>query len=299
MSSKRKDELRHDTPLDAVPAGDAGARALTRIQQLETLEALYAAWAELKRDRQRLRAQFASEHRHLDEQGALVLGAVRTAHSVTELAPPEAGLELFLNDSRAKLEAIRRELLAREAHELAAVDEATRRLSAALRARIERQGSAIKPVVRVMVRPMPAGHRILHAERLSPDAAVILFFALTGKIPSRYEYLFDDSTDDVNSVPAWVYADEGLTLTRPSPSELQTALEALREVWPLKGMIPLWLPPDRQFARWLQRGPVMEAEVADGDRFRNLLTPDEAERFLGLLLSFKLTGHLDLELVTS
>ena len=40
----------------------------------------------------------------------------------------------------------------------------------------------------------------------------------------------------------------------------------------------------------------MEAEVADRDGFRNLLTQDEAERLLGLMLSLKLDGVLELEL---
>jgi len=49
--------------------------------------------------------------------------------------------------------------------------------------------------------------------------------------------------------------------------------------------------------RWLERGAVMEAEVADGDGFRNMLTVHEAEQLTGALLSLKLDGRIELELV--
>jgi hypothetical protein len=49
--------------------------------------------------------------------------------------------------------------------------------------------------------------------------------------------------------------------------------------------------------RWVARGVVLEAEVQDGEVFRNQLTRDEAERITGLLLANKLAGKLELELV--
>jgi hypothetical protein len=51
------------------------------------------------------------------------------------------------------------------------------------------------------------------------------------------------------------------------------------------------------FVRWLERGAVLEAEVADGDGFRNQLTTKEAEQLTGALLSLKLEGKVELELV--
>jgi hypothetical protein len=46
----------------------------------------------------------------------------------------------------------------------------------------------------------------------------------------------------------------------------------------------------------LQRGPVMEVELADGAAFRNILSREEAERFAGHLLRLKLEGKLELEI---
>ena len=291
---------RHDTPVDEVSVVDAAQLALARLRRLETIDSAYEAWAQLLIDRRARVAHFAAEYRRIDDQGSLVLGAVRTASSVAHTAVlegPESGLELFLTDSRAKLEALRGALVATEAAERASFDQAVIEISRALHTRVAQRAKVLKPVLRVMVRAMPDGQRILHAERVSIDDSIALFFVLTGgRIPSRYEYLFDDSTDDPTAVPPWAYPDEGVVDTRPQPAALASLLELRPEVWPVKGMIPLWLPGERRMARWLQRGAVMEAEVADGAGFRNLLGADEAERLLGLMLSLKMAGTLELEL---
>jgi len=65
-------------------------------------------------------------------------------------------------------------------------------------------------------------------------------------------------------------------------------------VLPLKGMLPMRLP---LMIRLLERGPVMEAELADGTSFRNLLSREEAEKIAGHLLKMKLEGWLQLELL--
>jgi hypothetical protein len=50
-------------------------------------------------------------------------------------------------------------------------------------------------------------------------------------------------------------------------------------------------------ARLVERGPVMEAEIAEASGFRNILTRDEAEQIAGYLLKLKLDGAIDLELI--
>jgi len=289
---------RSDTPVDGLALTPA---TLSRRRGLETIEAAYEALTELRLEHQTRWALSAAELRRIDEQGSLVLGAVRSAHTANP-APSSsaAGLEGFLSDSRAKLEALRAALTARDVAALAAFERHHAELTAELRARIERQASVpTKPVVRVMLRAMPGGRRILHAERLTGDDAVVVFFALTGRVPSRYGFLFDDSTDDVSAPPPWLYPDEGVSpeQTRPRPAELRALLDSRESVWPAKGMLPVTLPGDGRLARWLQRGAVMEAEIAEPDGFRNLLSQDEAERMLSVLLSLKLAGRLEVELV--
>ncbi len=302
--------LRKDTPLDAVPVVSAEAvvgSVLGRAQRLETIEAAYAAWAELQDEYTQRRADLAAEFRLLDEHAVLLLGAVRTAHGAAAPSGPEAPdalthgnqLDAFLAGAREKLAEARSQVEARQAAEARAFSGAFTTLAEEIRQRLIRRSLHVKPTLRVMVRLLPAGQRILHAQRLDPDDAVAFLFAVTNRIPSRYGYLFDDSTDDVTAPPPWLYPDDGLLAeqTRATPSELRAALDARATVWPVKGMVPLRLPSDQRLARWLQRGPVMEAEVEEGGHFRNVLSHDEAERFLGLMLSLKLEAKIDFELV--
>ena len=139
------------------------------------------------------------------------------------------------------------------------------------------------------------------AERVSPDEAVLLLYALTGRIPSRYGFLFDDSTDDVMQPPQPLYPEEGVSpeQTRPDAAALRALVEAAHSVLPVKGFIPLQVPRadgGHDFVRLLQRGPVMEAELQDGAGFRSLLAREEGERIAGYLLRLKLTKKIELEI---
>ncbi len=285
---------RHDTPVDGlttvVPAADV---ALARARQLETIESAYERWRELVQDQRARRLFFASEYRRLDDQGSLLLGAV----GATQAPSTGDGLQLYLNESRLKLDAARADLVTREARELSTFELAIQQMTAEVRSRVKRSSELVKPSIHVMPRSMPEGRRILHATRLGNDEALTAFFVLTdGHVPSRYGYLFDDSTDDLTTSPPWLYDDESVAEVRPTPAALKQVLEARVEVWPAKGMVPMFLPGDRHLVRWLQRGAVMELEVADGEAFRNLLTQQEAERALGALISLKLAGRIELEL---
>lgn len=272
-----------------------GESALARIRaDGETIESAYRAWAELQLEQRAAKAHFAAELRRLDEQGSLVLGAVRRAQAPNL----EEGLERYLSDSRTKLDVVRHQLERQEAEAKSGFENALHIVRSEVRRRVERVAKMSPPRMRVTARSMPAGRRILHAGRVSGDEAVTLCSVLSteGQIPSRYGFLFDDTIDDVTTgEPAWLYADEGIEpgQTRPSPAVLTEVLAARHEVWPLKGVVVM-----ARGARWRQRGPVMEVEVADAETTRNLLTQTEAEEVLGSLLSLKLAGRLELELTS-
>ncbi|MDP1824820.1 MAG: hypothetical protein Q8L48_16310 [Archangium sp.] len=303
----------HDTPVDSPAVGalieaadlgpDAallGAQALQRARSVETLEVAYAAWAELQEAHRTARRRWAEERQRLTEQGALLLGAVKAAGGTPNTT--EAGLakttalDGFLVDAKQKLEGAQAQLAERASSAEKAFQAELGKLREELKARIARQSAAIHPVFKLMIRVLAGERRILHAHRLGADESVIALWVLTGRIPSRYDYLFDDSTDDALMAPPMLYADEGVTELRPSALTLGRTLTPLKDVWPVKGMIPLTLP-DGTWLRWISRGAVLEAEVQDGEGFRNLLTHEEAERVTGLLLSHKLAGKLELELV--
>jgi hypothetical protein len=311
-----KRSLPHDTPVDtpAVTAPGAlieaadlgpdaavlGAQALARARAVETLEVAYAAWAELQDAHRAARRRWEDERARLTEQGTLLLGAVKAAGAspnTTESGLAETNaLDGFLVDAKAKLAAALHQLEDRARAAEEAFQAELGRVREELRGRVTRQAGSIHPVFKLAIRVLAGERRILHAHRLGADESVIALFALTGRIPSRYAFLFDDSTDDVQAQPPMLYADEGITDVRPSTSALASVLSAREQIWPVKGMLPMPLP-DGTWLRWISRGAVLEAEIQEGEGFRNLLTHDEAERITGLLLSHKLAGRLELELV--
>ncbi len=311
----KKQALPRDTPADfPAPVSGAlieaaelgpdpemlGAQALLRARSVETLEVAYGAWAELQDAHRAARRRWDEERKRLSEQGSLLLGAVKAA----AVAPSsgEVGLvktnalDAFLRDAKEKLAAAQLQLEERARSAEQAFVSELRKVREELRSRIDRQAATVRPVFRLMIRVLAGERRILHAHRLGEDESVIALFALSGRIPSRYGFLFDDSTDDAMATPPVLYADEGVVALRPTPSALYQTLSGLTEVWPVKGMLPMALP-DGTWLRWISRGAVLEAEVQDGDGFRNVLTHTEAERITGLLLSHKLAGKLELELV--
>lgn len=314
--------IRHDTPKDVpalteAPRGDGvgglieaaelgpdpsvlGPQALMRARSVETLEVAYSAWGELQQAHQAARRNWDEERRRLSEQGALLLGAVKAAGATpgtgdAELAKVNS-LDEFLKDAKDKLAAAEQQLeeRAREADKRFVTELAA--LRDELRGRVARQAATVRPVFKLAVRVLAGERRILHAHRLGADESVIALYALTGRIPSRYDFLFDDSTDDALAAPSTLYAEEGVTDVRPSPGGLAVALAARADVWPVKAILPMTLP-DGSWLRWISRGAVLEAEIRDGDTFRNVLTHEEAERITGLLLAQKLAGKLELELV--
>nr|WP_225936994.1 hypothetical protein [Myxococcus sp. RHSTA-1-4] len=289
-------------------AGTGPDAALARLRALETLESGYEAWLELKLEHAAFRARIREERERLDQQGSFLLGAVRAAGLAPASKPDEPGLVAasapagdFLRDAEAKLATARESLAQREAEEEARYTAAFAEIRATLKDRAQRYLRASRPQLTLLLRRVGAERSILHLERLSGDTPVLLCFLLTGRIPSRHGFLLDDSTEDVALSPAPLYPDEGVAPeeVRPDAAGLEARVRGAGEVVPLKGFLPVFIPRPgggEDFFRLLQRGAVLEVEVAEGTAFRNVLTREEAERFAGHLLRLKLQGSIDLEL---
>ena len=281
--------------------------ALARLRALETLESGYEAWLALKLEQAASRLRFREERERLEQQGSFLLGAVRAAG----LAPPagsEPGLVAgaapagdFLRDAEAKLAQAREALARREAESEARHAEAFAEIRATLKDRVQRYLSASRPALTLLLRRLGAERSILHLSRVAGDTPALLCFLFTGRIPSRYGFLLDDSTEDVALAPAPLYADEGVTpeTVRPDAAGLEARVRGAGEVLPLKGFLPVFVPRPtggEDFFRLLQRGAVLEVEVADGAAFRNVLSRAESERFAGHLLRLKLEGRIALDI---
>jgi hypothetical protein len=304
--------LRRDTPRDmpvvTMPGeGREGAPSvLARLRSLETLETAYEAWLELKLEHAAARLRFKEERERLDQQGSFLVGAVRAAGSEPKPTAeaglvPASAVEGFLHQAEGRLVRAREELARSEADSEALFQAAFSEVRATLIDRVRRYLEATRPALRLLLRSVGTTRTILHVARVSGDEPVLLCYLFTGRIPSRYGFLFDDSTEDVSLPPAPLYPDEDVEPAdlRPDAAGLEARLRAPGEVLPLKGFLPVLVPRPsggEDFFRLLQRGPVMEVELAEGAAFRNVLSREEAERFAGHLLRLKLEGKLELEL---
>ncbi|MBJ6765720.1 hypothetical protein JGU66_33615 [Myxococcaceae bacterium JPH2] len=282
--------------------------ALARLRGLETLEAAYEAWSDLRRHQAAARQRFREERERLSHQGDFLLGAVRAAGlMVPEGAAPAlvpsatSDAQGFMRDAEARLGKTRDALAEREADSEARYSEAMKEIRATLLDRVQRYVTVSRPGLTLVLRRVGAERAILHVSRVAADASVLLCYQLTGRLPTRYGFLADDSTEDVALAPAPLYPDEDVPAdaVRPGARALVERMRAPGVALPLKGFLPVFVPRadgGEDFFRLLQRGPVLEVELADGDAFRHVLARDEAERFAGHLLRLKLEGRIGLDI---
>jgi hypothetical protein len=274
---------------------------------METLESAYEAWLSLRTLQLQTRQRLDEEKKRLEQQAALLVGAMKLGREAVAaqrgaLVAPDRVVSDAVSETEARLAEARAAL---EAQATEAEGEFSRLLAeaqAVVRDRVERQASLSPPRIRLAVQSLPGDKRILQLQRPSPDDSVTLVYVLSGHIPSRYGALSDDSTDDVSMPPATLYAELGIAPEdlRPKPARLLKLLLEQPQVWPLKGMVvlvPDGGPGPGTLVRWLSRGPVLEAEVADGESFRVVLTPEEAEQVTAQLMRHSLEQRLTLELV--
>ena len=276
-------------------------QALSAMRAIETLESAYAAWAELKNAVKASTVEFDAEQRRLEDQGALLLGAMRNA----EAAPAHGGsaiaarteLQQLHQEAQQALEKSKAALVQQRKTVHHVFDQALIAVRRETRRRIAIRAQLGRPKMKLMVRTLGADQRILHLERPSPEAAVLLAYALSGRIPSRFDAVFDDATEDMQRDAQVLYAEEGVAEdeTRADAQQLKALINRLTDVLPMKGV--LLQPMPDAIVRWKSRGPILEAEIESGQSFRNILSAAEAEKITGHLLSLKLKGALDLELV--
>lgn len=278
---------------------------LARLRSLETLETAYEAWLALKLEHSAARLRFKEERERLDQQGSFLVGAVRAAgvepRSGSEPGLLPTGADSFLRNAEAKLAHAREELARKEAESEAFYQKGFDEIRTTLTDRVQRYLASSRPSLKLLLRKLGVTRSILHVARVGGDESVLLCFLFTGRIPTRYGFLFDDSTEDVSLAPAPLYPDEDVDMqgTRPDATALAARMGAPGGALPLKGFLPVFVPrPEdgEDFFRLLQRGPVMEVEVADGATFRNILSREESERFAGHLLRLKLEGKIELEI---
>lgn len=303
---QRQEAPAPEAPLARVQPPEGARSALARMRSIETLEAAYDAWLEVKLEHAASRLRFQEEHERLAQQGAFLVGAVRAAGVEASDSPAlvQAGaspLDGFLREAEAKVTRAREVLAKQQEESETFFQDALLEARTTIRDRVRRYQEGTRPTLELVLHRVGATRTILHARRVAEDDAVLLCFLFTGRIPTRYGFLFDDSTEDVSLPPAPLYADEGVASAevRPDAASLEARLRGPGDALPLKSFLPVFVPRPgggEDFFRLLQRGPVMEVELAEGSTFRNVLAREEAERFAGHLLRLKLEGRIELDI---
>ena len=304
-----RERVQEPAPSPPASEEDVAREALGRARSVETLESAYDAWLELRGAQAAARRRFREEHERLAQQGSFLVGAVRAASEgggvpapseTPALVPGGEPLRDFLQQAEAKLTRAREALTLEETQSESRYRAAFEELRSTVEDRVRRYLGATPPRLRLLLRKVGATRAILHLERVAGDEPLLLLYLFTGRVPSRHGFLFDDSTEDVSLAPAPLYPEEGVAPgeVRPEAPALEARVRAPGGVLPLKGFLPVFVPrPEggEDFFRLLQRGPVMEVELAEGGGFRGVLSREESERFAGHLLRLKLAGRLELE----
>jgi hypothetical protein len=274
--------------------------ALLRLRS-ESLEDAYQAWQELKLAHADFLGEASRRRRIAEEDSNFVLGAMAKARLA---ASSDAGLDLpvqnvpdhLMQEASARVDASKTVLDAAIAETERAFAQAFDQVRSEALARVRRYAQSLRPTLQLIRRPGAGGRTFLHLKRLSHDAAIVLCFLLTGRAPTRYEFLADEATDDVSLPPPLLYPDEGVpaTGTRPGAQALRDVLENTAPFLPIRAA--LWVPlSGNRWFRFLQRGPVLELENLNGDQFENVLPSEQAQEVAAALLALKLRGLIELE----
>jgi hypothetical protein len=251
----------------------------TDLSAVDRLGSLYATLESLRANMAAAKQRAERDSNALRAQGDLLLKAAALADE------PVEHLQQKVNDEVDQISKRLKAFVDKSESETVSTIES---IKANIIARLENAPVALELKIHTV------GHgSVLHLQRLTPADSVALCFALNQKIPSRYEFLGDDSVDDMTLSPANHYAEAGLTTSRPSWLEA-TALYESSSVWPMKGMLATRLTEHR-WMRWLARGAVLEAEFEHQGQFQNIFSSADAQLALASLLRLQKTKRVSVD----
>lgn len=289
-----------------LPRGERDSGRQAMAAQSESLEALYAAWLDLRTERAGRSRARAEQLARLDAQAGFLLnalGAARTLGRPTAGAG-DSGRALATDDGLARFESEAAGKLdtQRQAIAEAGREEETRQEAAeeSLRAALERVADAhlllAKPELALTVHPVGKAQALVEVKGPTELQSVLWMRVLDGRLPSRWGFFHDDAVDLGDAAPQH-YEELGVTAGM-GEAERDASLTAVARFAPVRQVIPIragdaGLPA----LRLVHHGPIaqLEARSAEG-RHEQLLPREVAERLTGWLLRLQLDGRLTLTL---
>jgi hypothetical protein len=303
-------------PRPAFPADHPHAEvitdALVRAGAAQTLPDLYDAWLKLKLAASSAAAQRKQEELALSQRAEYVLRSLEAARALEPAAPAkkpkgkkgalakDGGLADFERKAEAELAAARRALAERNAREEALFSEEIARVQAQLRKRVELSLRMQPPQVTLFAQPVGSSHSLVQLARPEPEAALLLCFLLSGRLPTRAEAFFDDAVDDLSEPPPRFYPEEGLSQVRLASADDEDALcaDPSRHFVPFKGFFPLFIP-GHDFPRFriVNRGPLATVLAREkGGDYAELMARAHSELLSGYFIRLQVEGRIRLQL---
>ena len=284
----------------------------------ESLEALYAAWLDVRLQNAQAAAALAKEHELLDTRAAYLLKTVEAARKLpAEPAPKKAKkpktkstkkskalvepdpLAQFHAQARAELERARKDLATRQKSEEKDAAATEARVRKALLARADLHLTLHKPSVKLNAHPVGKDQVLLQLGPIGEEDAVLLLRLLHGKLPTRWGYYGDDAIDDLQRGTAQLYRDEGVSEPWPADAEaFDAAAFAKGDFAPVRANFAFALGgAGFPHFRFVHRGPVGQVEARrKGEPYQHVLRREDAELLSGYLLRLKLSGRIELQL---
>ena len=285
--------------------------ALDIALQSESLPALYAAWLELRLARAAAVVALQREEQQLTRKADYLLKTVAAARDLPTLPATRSTskkgrglskpdpLAAFHAQAQEELDAGRKALQLRARREDKQAQALDARVRKALLQRADAHLSIHRPHLAVTAHPVGAAQVMLEVARFGDEDAVLLTRLLHGRLPTRWGFFADDTTEDLARGPARFYADEGLTALHPADASAEDAvLHGPGPFLPLRGLIPFTIPgkPWPRF-RLVHHGPIAQVEARpEGGAYAHVLQREDGELLTGHLLRLKLAGKLQLTL---
>jgi hypothetical protein len=271
------------------------------LERAETIGAAYQAWEELRSKYANATQSHAQKSAALKLHGEFVLGAAQQAQAEVFQKNAPAGLSPSgVGESRQRLESISQMWIDAHSQMSACFEKASQEIEQEIVRRIDKTLLAVRPKLRLSIHHIGQEHCVLQFERIDELTSVLLSRLVSGKIPTRHAFFFDDSVSQAGGAAELTYAE--LPACAPIQQPPWPFIRALvsdeaRLSAPWKGQIPILCEGD---VLWMlkPKGIVMEVEQVSMEEAQAsaVLEVAKAQRVVAYFFKWMHEGKMELQL---
>jgi len=235
------------------------------LERAETIGAAYQAWEALRSQYKAATQSHAQKSASLRLHGEFVLGAAQQAQAKVfgENAAAPTALSSgarFVEQSRQHLSELSQMWADAQTQMRRSFEQASQEIEQEIVRRVDRTLQAAPPKLCLTIHYLSQERCVLQFERIDELTSVLLSRLISGKVPTHYAFLFDDSVSQAGEAAEVLY--ENAPTEGPAWACIVELLEDKeRQSAPWKGQIPLAYEGE---VLWTlkQKGAVMEVEQA-------------------------------------